>query len=116
MTRAPFLSTVRVLLGDGAQGFAEHFSLPLGLDGQRLIVVDLDLDGNLDVLTANSVDHSISLLYGDGSGGLTRAPDIVTGFRITPFDIQVADINGDLKPDIVVPGGNEPTLSVILAR
>ena len=45
----------------------------------------------------------ITLLLGDGKGGFTRAT--LAGFTIEPrvtYDIKVADVNRDGRPDIIM--------------
>ncbi len=66
---------------------------------------DFDGDGNLDIiLTAEETDHrEVIILLGDGKGGFTKAR--VDGLTLEDnniYDIRVADVNGDGKPDVIV--------------
>lgn len=108
----------RIFLNNGSGVFTPGQVLPLerGVDDLRL--VDLDQDGHLDVVTANNSHHSLSILYGDGAGTFTRALDIVTANPNMPLTVEIADLNGDLKPDILTAnGGNgNRSASVYLQR
>ena len=64
---------------------------------------DLDGDGNLDILYTRSSPREAVVLLGDGHGGFTRAK--TEGITIAPqrnYDVTVADVNGDGKPDVIV--------------
>ncbi len=93
-----------LLLGDGKGGFAlPGVPIEAGRKPYRnLRVADLDGDGKPDIVVPNMAEHGITILFGDGRGnfrGSERAP-IPAG--PSPFSVDVADINGDGKPDIVV--------------
>ena len=65
---------------------------------------DFDGDGKLDVLfTRFEPQREGVLLLGDGKGGFARAE--VKGLDLAPqpnYDLTVADVNGDGRPDVVV--------------
>jgi peroxiredoxin len=65
---------------------------------------DVNGDGNLDILTTNANDNSVSVLLGDGKGGFapSGASPIKAGRH--PYDtIVLSDVNNDGKVDIVTP-------------
>lgn len=62
--------------------------------------VDLDGDGNIDLVMPNQGFDTVSVLFGDGHGNFQPIVPIVAG--PTPFMIAVADVNGDGRPDILV--------------
>lgn len=72
-----------------------------------LAAADFNGDGNPDVLynyarEAGSTPEAVILL-GDGKGGLTKAK--VEGLpllNLVSYDIKVADVNGDKKPDVII--------------
>ncbi len=71
---------------------------------------DFNGDGNLDVIVANfSLGGSISIMLGDGAGGLTLAPGSPfqpsSGTRI--YGITAADLNNDGRLDAAALGGNQ---------
>ncbi len=97
-------------------------------------LADLDGDGDLDILTANSnesptVDHSsVSLFLNDGDGGFLLATGEVFAMVQTSFPREVglfpsrvwaADMNGDGALDIITSGthidGGTSHVSVLLA-
>jgi len=136
--------TVSVLINNGSGLMAllnPNVSVagPLGsfpADQPRgLALADVDVDGDLDVVTANYYSYinesSVSILLNDGSGSLTlaRAVDfpavsialdapIPTGEQA--FNVAIADLNDDGAPDIVTSSEKEQTggsrISVILAN
>lgn len=62
---------------------------------------DFDGDGILDFAYTN--DQKLQILLGDGSGGFRRAA--VDGVNLPSqrmYDLKVADLNGDRRPDVMV--------------
>ena len=65
-------------------------------------VLDIDLDSELDVLTANRDGRSISILIGRGDGTFAPSEDI--SLEVGATSLVLADMNGDGNPDIVASG------------
>jgi len=64
---------------------------------------DFDGDGNLDIVFTRYNPREGVVLLGDGKGGFTRPK--VEGLTIASqrnYDLTVADVNGDGKPDVIV--------------
>jgi hypothetical protein len=63
---------------------------------------DVNGDGKLDIVTANSSSGSVNVLMnnGDGNFGTARAYAVVGA----PNSIALGDFNGDGKPDIATTG------------
>lgn len=86
-----------------------------GSSPSSAVVMDLDGDGQLDLVTANSGDHSVSVLLGRGKGAFQARVDYPLAGSGTA--VAAADLNGDGKPDIVVTStGNGDVVSVLLGR
>jgi hypothetical protein len=68
-----------------------------------MAAADIDGDGNLDLLFTQANPRTLEILLGDGKGHFRRAS--VEGLALptnTNYDIKVADVNGDGKPDIIL--------------
>jgi len=103
-------SGVFVLLGDGAGRFDAKFT-PFGEGIFFVRLGDMNGDGKLDLLAANTLSGRGFNLYvlaggGDGSFDFTN-PRIVIGGQFVS-DILVADYNGDGKQDLVLPTAGAP--------
>jgi len=68
-----------------------------------MALADVDGDGNLDIVYADSTQHEVVILLGDGKGGFTRAnADGLVLADLSLYDLKVVDVNGDKKPDVIV--------------
>jgi len=64
---------------------------------------DFDGDGNQDIVFSKFEPREFVILLGDGKGGFTRATlEGLTADPNTNYDLKVADVNGDGRPDIIV--------------
>jgi hypothetical protein len=73
---------------------------------------DLNADGHVDLVTANTNSNSLSILLGNGAGGFGAATTIPVG--TAPTSVAIGDFNGDTKPDLVVVNRDSNTLSILL--
>jgi hypothetical protein len=91
----------QLLLNDGRGSFRAH---PLGGIADRSysgLLVDLDGDGDLDVVTSNDAPDPKRVYLNDGHGNF--APGSTFGRpEWETRNAAVADLNGDGRPDIVV--------------
>jgi hypothetical protein len=110
-------STGSVWLGNGRGGFSlapgspfKTVSFPIGP-----VVADFNGDGKLDVAIADHNSDSVSILLGNGQGGLTKAgsPVPVHG---PPQSITEGDFNRDGHPDVAVSCNFSKTVSVLLGN
>ncbi|MBD0371090.1 MAG: VCBS repeat-containing protein, partial [Pyrinomonadaceae bacterium] len=88
------------LKGNGAGGFTATVT-PLVYDKvlYGLAAGDFNEDGKLDVVGANAFDGVI-VLQGDGAGGFSAPVSFPAGNA--PYNVAVADFNGDNHLDLVV--------------
>ncbi|HVR41677.1 MAG TPA: VCBS repeat-containing protein [Thermoanaerobaculia bacterium] len=64
---------------------------------------DFDGDGKLDLAFTRDEPRKLEILLGDGAGGFRRATaDGVSLLSMVNYDLVVADVNEDKKPDLIV--------------
>lgn len=74
---------------------------------------DFDGDGKEDIIFTRHDPRETVLLLGDGKGGFARAS--VDGITMRPqsnYDITVADVNGDSRPDVLLMYESESATSL----
>jgi hypothetical protein len=98
-------STVSVLLGNGAGGFAPANNVTAGPQLGQVLSADLNGDGKLDLIT-KSTSYEILILKGDGAGNFNLAQTIALNFG----SAATGDLNGDGLPDLVSSGTNQLTV------
>jgi hypothetical protein len=90
--------------GGGAFALAQTIAAPTELVPVGLSIVDLDGDGNNDVVVAEAHGDAIHVYYGTGAVGVV--PTTPTSFALpvgfTPVDLVVADLNNDGLLDFLV--------------
>src|SRR5947207_952866 len=64
-----------------------------------MAVDDFDQDGKQDAVSANFDESTITIQFGDGSGGWNGRTDVLAGSY--PQFATTGDVNGDGKPDVV---------------
>lgn len=91
---------VAILTGNGDGAFLAPVVYPVyGGEPEAIVAEDLDLDGLLDLATANLGD-SVSVLWGAGTGGFSAPSSVWTGTGA--FRLDAGLLNDDALPDIVV--------------
>ena len=108
---------VSVLLGNGDGTFKPAKNYEAGLGGGPLWVAvgDFNLDGNLDLVVANSSSDSVGVLLGNGDGTFRPSVTFPAG-GTAPQSVAVGDFNGDGKPDLAVASYYSNNVTVLLGK
>jgi uncharacterized membrane protein len=102
--------SVGVLLGKGDGTFEKvrtYSSGAASVFGSHVAVGDLNGDGKLDLAVATTgttccSEGVIGILLGNGDGTFKKAKTYATGGFDAIGWVEIADVNGDKKPDLVV--------------
>jgi hypothetical protein len=106
-------NTVRVGAG-AANGQVINLlaDIAVGTNPVGVVLVDLDNDGNLDVVSANRGSNNISVALGLGGGSFAISVPHAGGLR--PFGIAAGDLDDDGNADVVVCNEDSADVSVFL--
>ncbi len=106
---------VAVLLGRGDGTFQTAVPYTVGFGPISIATDDFNGDGFLDLVTANFLANTASLLLGSVNGTFTvSAEQLATGQG--PLQVQLQDIEGDGDKDILVTNLLSQTISVLRNR
>ena len=104
-----FSSNVTVALGTGTGTLGPASSVTVGYSPQSVAAGDVNGDGKVDLVTANSYDNNVSVLLGTGTGTFGAAQNFAAGLQ--PRSVAMADFNGDGKIDLLT--ANAGSVSVL---
>lgn len=110
---ASMTGCIGVMLGNGNGTFQAVKTYACGNGPRGIAVADLSGDGKVDIAVCNKVDNTISVLLGNGDGTFQHQTVITDAQLNQPWQVAVADVNGDGKPDLTVTqygGGNRKAL------
>lgn len=97
---------VGLRLGTGNGTFGDLRLLATGHKPFSVVVADLNMDGRQDIATANIGSYydpsSISILLGNGNGTFAPHVDLPA---VSCYDLSVADVDSDGRPDLVAIAG-----------
>jgi len=104
------------MFGNGDGTFGSPNVYQVGFEPYVVVAADLNLDGNLDLVTANYGSANVSVLLGKGDG--TFQPTTEANTPQQPDFVAVGDFNGDKIPDLVVIDylSDKDTVSVLLGN
>jgi autotransporter-associated beta strand protein len=105
-------SFVSVLIGNGDGTFRGATQFPVGSGASGVAVGDINGDGHIDLVVANSGSNTVSVLRGLGNGNFSAALNFSVG--ASPFGLAVADLTGNGLLDIVTADPSTNQVSVLL--
>ncbi|MFI4922017.1 MAG: hypothetical protein ACHQAZ_10300, partial [Gammaproteobacteria bacterium] len=92
-------------------GFSQGAAYPTGLSPAGIDAEDLNGDGVVDVVTADGVSNSMSVLIGNTDG--TYQPRKVFAVGRNPSDVKLARLEGPSKPwDAIVTNNDDNTMTI----
>jgi hypothetical protein len=83
-----------------AVSFASHVDITVGNAPIAVAAGDFTNNGDQDLAVADDVNHTVTILLGNGAGGFTQGA--VLTLSAPPTQIITGDFNGDGKPDLAV--------------
>jgi hypothetical protein len=106
------VNAVLVAQGNGDGTFQAWSQWNVAMGPSHIAIGDFNLDGHLDLVTANSINNDISVLFGNGDGTFRPALNLGADYFVSA--LAVADFNGDGKPDVVVANPADGRLTMML--
>lgn len=112
-------NTISVLKGRGNGTFAPQITYEAGDGPSAVAVADFNRDGRPDVAVTNrggytSPGKTVSLLLGTAAGAFKKTAAVPVGSA--PTGIEVTDVNGDFRPDLVVVNSMSNSLTFLMNR
>src|ERR1700683_480865 len=88
--------------------------IPVGHGPGSIVVADVNHDGKLDIIVANTVDGTVDVLLGDGKGHFKPAAGSPFACGKNTNDIATGDFNGDGNLDLLIANTETPYLTILL--
>lgn len=95
--------TVSIRRNNGFGTFSGTVDLPVGQSPRKVALGDVDGDGDVDLLVANSFSRTVSIRLNDGSGTFTGNQDVSTNGA---SGLVVGDVDGDGDLDLLAGEGS----------
>lgn len=110
------ISVFRNTSTPGIISFDNRFDYPAGFDPVHINAQDLDGDGKPDLVAANRLSNSLSVYKNTsvpgGFNASSFAPHVQFATGAEPYIVEIADLNVDGKPELVVSNSVSQTVTV----
>jgi len=105
-----------VFFGNGDGTLREAVSIPMNNAPEGIAAADLDFDGDQDLVVASPYENTVVVLPGQGDGVFLDPASYPVGSEsvMAPIRVDIADLNGDGRPDLVSSNMYSGNLSVLL--
>lgn len=103
--------------GSSTVSFAASQSFATGNYPEQMMSMDVDLDGKPDLVMADSMGNTLSVLHNTttaGSATVSFDPHMEFAVGTNPVEAAAADLNGDGKLDVIATNASDNTVSVLL--
>ncbi len=100
--------------GPGWPGLGEPRHFRVGAAPASLAIADVNRDGKLDLVVANSGSGDVTVLLGDGKGGFAPAAGSPFPAGKSPNDVAVGDFDGNGTLDLALPNHDTHGVTVLL--
>ncbi|CAF1677256.1 unnamed protein product, partial [Adineta ricciae] len=94
---------ISILLGLNNGLFTTPITYSIGIDSSPRYVLtgDIDKDNNVDIVTANSKENTISVIMNYGNESFASQRKYSTGSDSSPSSVMIGDVNNDGRNDLV---------------
>ncbi|CAF1183264.1 unnamed protein product [Adineta steineri] len=110
-----YLGNVGVLFNFGNGTFRSQTTYSTGNNSgpTSVVLVDVNADGQRDIIIANYDGDSVGVLLNFGNGTFRPVTSYSTGNNSNTRSVSVVDVNNDNKPDIIVANQNLDNIGVL---